>query len=129
MQAGPVSSINIPESKDDSRPKFGFCHYESVVRDTLCLKMFQSIAKVLALSMRNAVQESAKYGHTLFQNTVSLYGRLVRVDYSPQGNPELRSSVTTTPQDSALPAAAPLGSVAAACGGFILKRKNRNAET
>ena len=31
LQAGPVVSINLPESKDEARPKFGFCHYESVV--------------------------------------------------------------------------------------------------
>ena len=31
MQAGPVASVNIPESKDDNRPRFGFCHYHSVV--------------------------------------------------------------------------------------------------
>jgi len=30
-QAGPVASVNIPESKDDNRPRFGFCHYQSVV--------------------------------------------------------------------------------------------------
>lgn len=41
-QAGPVVSINLPESKDEARPKFGFCHYESVVSSaTTCSQMKQ----------------------------------------------------------------------------------------
>ena len=74
------------------------------------------------------MQESAKYAHSLFQNTVMLYGRSVRVDYSPQGNPE----TTTGPTSGRLPDASaepPSGSVAAAGGGFILKRKKRNVDS
>ena len=73
------------------------------------------------------LQESAKYAHSLFQSGVTLYGRSLRVDYSPQGNPETRTVAASTVLVDA-PAAAPLGSVAAAGGGFILKRKNRNAD-
>ena len=35
----------------------------------------------------NALQESAKYAHSLFDGTVSLYGKPLRVKYSPQGAP------------------------------------------
>ncbi|KAL3157466.1 hypothetical protein ABBQ32_011933 [Trebouxia sp. C0010 RCD-2024] len=101
IQAGPVSSINLPETKDETRPKFGFCHFEST--------------------------ESAKYAHSLFQNSVTLYGRSLRVDYSPQGNPEPRT-VTAANAMADAPAAPPHGSLAAAGGGFIIRRKNRNAD-
>lgn len=51
----------------------------------------------------------------------------MRVDYSPQGNPEPRAvAAANVVVDT--PAAAPVGSLAAAGGGFILKRKNRNAD-
>ena len=73
------------------------------------------------------LQESAKYAHSLFQNCVTLYGRSMRVDYSPQGNPEPKT-VAAAHVVVDVPAAAPLGSLAAAGGGFILKRKNRNAD-
>lgn len=49
----------------------------------------------------------------------------MRVDYSPQGNPEQVPAANVMVD---APAAAPLGSLAAAGGGFILKRKNRNAD-
>jgi hypothetical protein len=74
------------------------------------------------------LQESAKYAHSLFQNTVMLYGRTMRVDYSPQGNPEAKSTSYVTAKGDLPKAAAPLGAVAAAGGGFILKRKNRNVD-
>lgn len=73
------------------------------------------------------LQESAKYAHSLFQNSVMLYGRSMRVDYSPQGNAESRTFIAANAVVDA-PAAPPPGSVAAAGGGFILKRKNRNAD-
>ena len=73
-----------------------------------------------------ALQESAKYAHSLFQNTVKLYGRSMRVDYSPQGNPEARSTVHINIKGGS--STAPLGSLAAAGGGFILRRKNRNVD-
>lgn len=49
----------------------------------------------------------------------------MRVDYSPQGNPEPKSSGYIIAKGDST-AAAPTGAVAAAGGGFILKRKNRN---
>lgn len=73
------------------------------------------------------LQESAKYAHSLFQNSVTLYGRSLRVDYSPQGNPEPRTVTAANAMVDA-PAAPPHGSLAAAGGGFIIKRKNRNAD-
>ena len=73
------------------------------------------------------LQESAKYAHSLFQNSVTLYGRSMRVDYSPQGNPESKTvAAANVVVDT--PTAAPLGSLAAAGGGFILKRKNRGVD-
>ena len=51
----------------------------------------------------------------------------MRVDYSPQGRPEASSAAHITVRGDSTTAAAPLGAVAAAGGGFILKRKNRNA--
>lgn len=51
----------------------------------------------------------------------------MRVDYSPQGNPEAKTVAAANVVVDA-PAAAPIGSLAAAGGGFILKRKNRNAD-
>ena len=73
------------------------------------------------------LQESAKYAHSLFQTSVTMYGRSMRVDYSPQGNPEPKTVAAANTVIDA-PAVAPLGSLAAAGGGFILKRKNRNAD-
>ena len=70
------------------------------------------------------MQVSAKYAHSLFQHTVVLYGRCMRVDYSPQGNPESRSRLDTHNNDEDQ-SVAPAGAVAAAAGGFIMKRKNR----
>ena len=78
--------------------------------------------------LKLSLQESAKYAHSLFQNTVMLYGRPLRVDYSPQGNPEPKTAATIG-RLADVPAAAPPGSVAAAGGGFILKRKNRHVES
>ena len=74
------------------------------------------------------LQESAKYAHSLFQNTVTLFGRSMRVDYSPQGNPEPKSSGYIMAKGDSSTAAAPMGAVAAAGGGFILKRKNRHVD-
>ena len=53
---------------------------------------------------------------------------MLRIDYSPQGNPEPRT-VATSGALPDIPAAAPLGSIAAAGGGFILIRKNRNTDS
>ncbi len=57
-----------------------------------------------------------------------LYGRTMRVDYSPQGNPEAKSISYVTAKGDSPKAAAPLGAVAAAGGGFMLKRRNRNVD-
>lgn len=126
LQAGPVLSINLPESKDEVRPKFGFCHYESVVSAAVTICGVKQILWLLHLGAL-CLQESAKYAHSLFHNSVTLYGRSMRVDYSPQGNPEPRAIAAANVVVDAH-AAAPVGSLAAAGGGFILKRKNRNAD-
>ena len=88
---------------------------------------FVAQACVTATACSILLQESAKYAHSLFQNTVNLYGRSMRVDYSPQGNPEAKSTAHNIAETDA-PRAAPLGAVSAAGGGFILKRKNRNID-
>lgn len=87
------------------------------------LSSFTAVVKATA-----SLQESAKYAHSLFQNTVMLYGRTMRVDYSPQGNPEAKTISYVTARGDSPKAAAPLGAVAAAGGGFMLKRKNRNVD-
>lgn len=99
VQAGPVARISLPEASTDGRPKFGFCFYESV--------------------------ESAKYAHALFQNNVRLFGNTMRVDYSPQGNPEASGPQSSMPVNSnTVPLV--VGQLTAAGGGTILKRKPRN---
>ena len=126
MQAGPVSLINLPETKDETRPKFGFCHFESTVSSTVTWATVR-VRRSPSGFVPTCLQESAKYAHSLFQNTVTLYGRSLRVDYSPQGNPEPRA-VTASHAMADASAAPPQGSLAAAGGGFIIKRKNRNAD-
>ena len=70
------------------------------------------------------MQESAKYAHALFQNTVKLYGNYMRVDYSPQGNAEIMSTQSGAPHNNSMTHSMP-GQLAAAGGGTIIKRKNR----
>ena len=56
-QAGPVASVNIPESKDDNRPRFGFCHYQSVVSHISDIPdnfIFGSSREATACSMASA---------------------------------------------------------------------------
>jgi RNA recognition motif-containing protein len=63
VQAGPVARVTLPVVKPGTTEHrgYGFAQYTSL--------------------------ESAKYAYELFQGTVKLFGRQVRVGFSPQGNP------------------------------------------
>lgn len=60
MQAGPVADISIPKEADGTPKGYAFCQYTSV--------------------------ESAVYAWELFQDLLTLFGRPLRVQFSPQGN-------------------------------------------
>ena len=63
IQAGPVMEVRVPEDPGSGRSKgFAFVDYESI--------------------------ESAKYAIQLFTGNLVLYGRSVRLDYSPRGRTE-----------------------------------------
>ena len=121
VQAGPVSRISLPDTSTEGRQKFGFCFYESVVWFLLGV---QPGMRDNTLQESSYVQESAKYAHALFQNTVKLYGSYMRVDYSPQGTPETIGTQPGAPHNNSTAHSMP-GSLAAAGGGTIIKRKNR----
>ena len=127
MQAGPVARISLPDTSPEGRQKFGFCFYESVV-SCRCVKAISQETLVSHSITGCCLQESAKYAHALFQNTVKLYGHQMRVDYSPQGNPEpigtQLSAAHTHNATSLVP-----GPLTAAGGGTIIKRKIRNQES
>lgn len=128
MQAGPVARISLPDASTEGRPKFGFCFYESIVSHRSILWQGTRHHRTdtnLLVNHCVGVQESAKYAHALFQNNVRLFGNTMRVDYSPQGNPE-----PAAPQSTALDSSSAMsvvsGQLAAAGGGTIIKRKPRN---
>ena len=60
LQAGPVLDISLPRESDDTPKGYAFCRYASV--------------------------ETAAYAKELFQDLVCLFGRPVRVNFSPQGS-------------------------------------------
>ena len=60
MQAGPVTDISLPKEADGTPKGYAFCQYCSV--------------------------ESAVYARELFQDLITLFGRPLRVAFSPQGN-------------------------------------------
>lgn len=129
VQAGPVARISLPDTSPEGRQKFGFCFYESVV-SCHCEK---AIPTGVNTGFTNSMtvfclQESAKYAHALFHNTVKLYGHQMRVDYSPQGNPEPTGTQLSAANIHSATSLVP-GLLTAAGGGTIIKRKIRNQES
>mmetsp|Transcript_12977 Transcript_12977/g.39273 ORF Transcript_12977/g.39273 Transcript_12977/m.39273 type:complete len:110 (-) Transcript_12977:2321-2650(-) len=62
LQAGPVVRISLPKEEGFGHKGFAFCEYPSV--------------------------ETAQYAQALFAGTVRLYGRTIRVAFSPKGSTE-----------------------------------------
>ena len=59
-QAGPVERVHIPQEADGTHKGYAFCTFASVA--------------------------SAAYARELFQDLVCLFGRPLRINFSPQGS-------------------------------------------